>query len=131
MYAFNRTIDGPFDDAVIRVKDALKAGPFGVITEIDIQKTMKAKLDIDKSPCVILGACNPKLANEIIDIEADAAALLPCNVVVREEQNGDITVSFLDPVTLLGLSDNEAVKTLGQQAKQMLDKVASELSGKA
>jgi uncharacterized protein (DUF302 family) len=97
------------DDAEAKVREALMAEGFGVLTEIDVQKVMKAKLDIDRGGYKILGACNPQLAHQAIDAEPDIGLLLPCNVVIREEDNGDINVGFMDPSAVLTLVDNPVI----------------------
>ncbi len=128
MYGFSTTVAGDFDGAVTKVTEALKAEGFGVLTEIDVKATLKAKLDIDKRPYKILGACNPKLANQAIDAEPEIGLLLPCNVLVREDENGAIVVSFMDPAAVLGLVGREELSTLGAEVRAKLEKVRDALA---
>lgn len=129
MYGFTVTLNGSFDEVVNKVTEALKGEGFGVLTEIDVKATLKAKLDIDKRPYTILGACNPKLANQAIEAEPDVGLLLPCNVLVREDEDGQVVVGFMDPATILGLSDNAALKALGNEVKTKLERVRDALQG--
>ena len=85
--------------------------------------TLKKKLDLDRRPYHILGACNPKLASQALEADPDIGLLLPCNVVVREEQNGDITVGFMDPVAVMGLVDKEGVEQLANDVRARLERV--------
>lgn len=123
MYGFDIKLDTPFAQAVQKVTEALKSEGFGVLTEIDVQATLKAKLDIDKRPYKILGACNPQLAHRALEADPDIGLLLPCNVVVREEEDGAVTVAFMDPEAVLGLVDRPEVHTLGAEVRRKLQRV--------
>ena len=127
MYGFNVTMKTTMDDAETRVREALMAEGFGVLTEIDVQKVMKAKLDLDRSGYKILGACNPNLAHQAIDAEPDIGLLLPCNVLLREEGNGEITVGFMDPQAVLGMIDNPKIAEVAPMVREKLQKVAASL----
>ena len=125
MYSFSTRLKGSMEVIEERVVEALKAEGFGVLTEIDVQATLKAKLGIDRRPYRILGACNPPLAQKAIDAEPDIGLLLPCNVVLREEANGDVTVAFMDPVAVLQLVERPEVAALATDVKQRLERVQS------
>jgi len=112
-------LDTPYDEAVSRVKDALKDQGFGVLTEIDVRQTLKDKLDIDIEAQIILGACNPQLAHRALEIDARVAALLPCNVVVRTEDAQTI-VEALDPKIIAEVPDNPALVPIAEEAGQRL-----------
>ncbi len=127
MYGFTVKVAGAFDQVVERVTEELKKEGFGVLTEIDVQATLKKKLDIDKRPYKILGACNPKLANQALDAEPDIGLLLPCNVVVREEDDGAIVVGFMDPAAVLGLVQRPELEKLGQDVRGRLERVRDAL----
>ncbi len=128
MYGFNIQLSCGFDEAVDKVTEAMQTEGFGVLTEIDVKATLKKKLDVDRKPYKILGACNPKLAHQALNADPDIGLLLPCNVVVREEENGSITVGFMDPNAVLSLVEKSGVQELAGQVRAKLDKVASQLS---
>ena len=109
-YVFSKTLALPFEDAVARTRDALAAEGFGVITEIDVQKTLKNKLGVDFRPYLILGACNPALAHEALKLEPNVGAMLPCNVVVQAAGEGRTDVSAIDPVASMQAIDNPQLK---------------------
>lgn len=128
MYGFNTKFSGSFDDAIEKVTEALKEEGFGVLTEIDVKAVMKKKLDIDKRPYKILGACNPVLANQALSAEPDIGLLLPCNVVVREEEDGSVTVAFMDPQAVLDLVEQPGIHDLAGEVKARLERVRDSLA---
>lgn len=134
-YGFGTTLDVPFDQAITRVTEALKSEGFGVLTTIDVRATMKAKLDVDFQPYTILGACNPPLAHRALGIEPEVGLLLPCNVVVRQEQGtpqnqqsaARTRVEIADPVAMLGIVQNPAMQEIAQEARGRLQRVIAAL----
>lgn len=127
MYSFSTQLEGKLDDIEQRLIEALKTEGFGVLTEIDIQATLKKKLDVDTAAYKILGACNPKLAHQAIEAEPDIGLLLPCNVVLREEKSGEITVAFMDPAAVLSLVDHDDIGELAKEVRDRLMRVMAAL----
>ena len=127
MYGFSVSVSGSFDDAITRVTEELQKEGFGVLTEINVKAVLKKKIDVDKRPYTILGACNPVLANQAISAEPDIGLLLPCNVLVREEEDASITVSFMDPAAVLTLVERDGIAELAGQVKEKLERVRDAL----
>ncbi len=123
MYSFGVRIAGSFDDLILRVTQALQAEGFGVLTEIDVKAVMKKKLDLEMLPYKILGACNPVLASRALEADPDIGALLPCNVVVRADEDGSNMVVFMDPAAVLTLVEHEGVRELAAQVREKLERV--------
>ncbi len=128
-FTISTTLDRPYDDAVERVRAALADQGFGILTEIDLRATFRAKLDKDVAPQVILGACRPPLAYEAIAVEPSIAAVLPCNVVVRALEDGTTVVEAFDPDAMTALADNDALRTVAHDAKQRLTAALASLDG--
>ena len=128
MYGFNVSVSGNMDEVRTRVMEALQQEGFGVLSEIDVAATLKKKLDVDRKPYVILGACNPALANQALNADPDIGLLLPCNVVIREEEDGSVTVGFMDPAAVLGLVDREGIEALAGEVRAKLERVKDSLA---
>jgi uncharacterized protein (DUF302 family) len=121
-YGFGRTVALPFDVALERTTAALAAEGFGVLTEIDVQATLKKKLDLNRPRQRILGACNPPLAAKALDAEPSIGLLMPCNVVVREDTSGNVHVEMLDPIALFELTGRADVEPLAREVRARLDR---------
>ncbi|HTZ43187.1 MAG TPA: DUF302 domain-containing protein [Jatrophihabitans sp.] len=119
-YSLRRTLHTGFAEAVERVRAALAEQGFGVLTEIDVAATMKAKLDLDQPPYLILGACNPPLAHRALTAEASVGVLLPCNVVVRTLDDTRVLVEAMDPRVMSRITDNPAVAEVADEARGRL-----------
>lgn len=127
-YSFGKAVSMPFDLAVQRMTEELAKVGFGVLTDIDVQATMKKKLGIDMQPYRILGACNPLYASRAIDAEPQIGALLPCNVVVRQQPDGaTVRVEVMDPNAVLTLVDRPEVAVLAAQVRALLEQALQKL----
>ncbi len=113
MDAIERTVDLPIDEVDARIRPALAEQGFGVLTEIDVAATLRAKIGVDRAPMVILGACNPHLANRALDLDPTVSLLLPCNVVLSQQPDGRTRVSAVDPRALM---DDPAFAELAEDA---------------
>lgn len=125
-YARSITLDLPFAQALTKTREALAEQGFGVLTEIDVQATLRNKLGQDMEPYVILGACNPQLAHQALEIDRDIGALLPCNVVVREQDNGS-AVLILDPQIIASLPGRDELQPVADDASRRMDAVLTSL----
>ncbi len=127
-YYFNNTLNNiSFDDAKEKVIEELKKEGFGVLSQIDMKSTLKNKLDVDFRPYVILGACNPPLAYKTLQAEAKIGLMLPCNVIVEENENGTIEVSAVNPVASMIAVKNDDLADIASEVEQILKKVIENL----
>ncbi len=130
MYGFSLTYPGTLDQAIDAATEALAAEGFGILTEIDVDQTLRSKIGVEMRPYKILGACNPSLAHRALEVDPDIGLLLPCNVVVREEADGRITVAFMDPEAVLALTHDEAVAKLSREVRERLQRVHTALGAR-
>ena len=126
-YYFAKTLVAGFDDAVRRTTEALKQEGFGIITEIDVKETLKKKINVDFRNYRILGACNPTLAHEALQIEDKVGTMLPCNVVVQDLGNGRSEVAAIDPVASMQAIDNPRLRQAAERVQELLKKVIASL----
>jgi uncharacterized protein (DUF302 family) len=125
-FTFGTRLPGTVASVRPAVEAALKAEGFGILTEIDVQATMKAKLGVDRAPYVILGACNPPLAHRALEADPSVGALLPCNVVLRED-GADTIVEAMDPMAALGIVDAPGIRPVAEEAKARLERAIAAL----
>lgn len=126
-YTINRTITGAvLDDVEMRTRTALSDHGFGVLTEIDVQSTLQKKLGVNIDGYRILGACNPEMAHEAMKIEPKVGAMLPCNVILREVSDG-VCISAIDPVASMEAIDNDDLKDVARDVREMLSQVVKEI----
>ncbi len=130
-YEFNTTLSGSFDEVLEKVRAVLMEEHLGIVSEVNVQAIFKNKLDKDIAPYRIFGACNPKLASEVLTVELNAGTLLPCNFVLYESAPGTVVLSFMDPVTVLGLAHSAQAHEVGQVAKEKLLRVMDKLNAHA
>ena len=125
---FTVELDAPYEAAIEQVTAALKAQGFGVLTTIDVQATLKQKLNVERGKYAILGACNPPLAHRALELALEVGLLLPCNVIVYENAAGGSTVSIVDPLSMLQLAGNADLGAVAREAQDRLRLVAEALS---
>jgi len=123
MYSINFTVKGSFADVEAKITEELKKEGFGILTEIDAQATLKKKLDKDIKPYKILGACNPPFAYKAITAEPEIGVLLPCNVVLRQVEDGEIAISMMDPSPVMNMTTNDEIKSVANEVRAKLIKV--------
>ena len=129
-YTFGTRLPGSIDGVRPRVEAAMKAEGFGVLTVIDVQATMKARLGVEWPPFLILGACNPPLAHRALEVDPSVGALLPCNVVLRED-GPDTIVEAMDPLAVLGIVTEPAIRAIAEEAKGRLERAIAALEAPA
>lgn len=129
-YTLTATTDLPFADAVARTRDELAAEGFGVLCEIDVRATLKAKLGVDREPYLILGACNPRLAHAALETEPELGALLPCNVVVYQRQ-GQTHIAAIDAERMLSIVDNDQLADIAGEVRRRLDAAVQRAAGRS
>lgn len=125
-YYYARTLDASMDETIERVTDALSEEGFGILTEIDVQATLKKKLDVDVPAYRILGACNPGFAHKALQAEPMIGTMLPCNVIVRERENGT-EVAAVDPVASMQAVENDDLEPIASEVRDRLRKVIDAL----
>jgi len=126
-YYFHKNLDVNFEQAILRVTDALKKEGFGVLTEIDVQETLKKKLNVDFKRYKIFGACNPPLAYQALQAEENAGLMLPCNVVIKEGENGKTQILAIDPVASMKAIENPRLAAIAGKVKAKLNAVIKNL----
>jgi len=126
-YYYSTTVDAGFDEAVERVTEELKKEGFGILTEIDVKETLKKKLDVDFRPYRILGACNPPFAYEALQAEPNIGAMLPCNVIVQQLEDGKVEVAAVDPIASMSAVENPALASVAEKVQAKLKKVIDSL----
>ena len=126
-YYFNKTLKGDFNSVIDKVTSALKSEGFGVLTEIDVKETLKKKLDVDFKKYKILGACNPPFAYKALQAEDKIGAMLPCNVTVIEQGNGEVEVAAVDPVASMQAIKNQSLASVADEVRNKLKKVVDSL----
>jgi uncharacterized protein (DUF302 family) len=130
-FGIHARFDGTFDEGLSKVADALKSEGFGVLTEIDVQSTLKKKLGVDFRRYKILGACNPTFAHRALNESLDVGLLLPCNVVVYERDDGATHVAAIDPLETIAARDEPALKEIARDVHERLERAMSDVGGRA
>ena len=128
-YGMRTVYDGNMEDAESAITSALMGKGFGILTRIDVAATLKMKIDVDRSPYVILGACNPKLANQALNLETELGLLLPCNVIIYQNEAAETVVSIIDPKAMVGMIDNPQLECLISEARPLLQQALHQIQG--
>lgn len=126
-YGMRTAFDGDISAAEAAITEALKAVGFGILTRIDVAETLKKKIDVERAPYVILGACNPKLANTALNLEPELGLMLPCNVIIYEDSDHQTIVSVIDPAAMVGMIDNPALECLVSEARPLLEQALNSI----
>lgn len=127
MYGFTKKVDAEYDDVIERTREALQAEGFGVLTEIDVKQTLKDKLDVDFRRYIILGACNPPFAHKALSAEIDIGLLMPCNVIVYENDEGGCTVGVIDASMMSTATGNDSLGEVANGVNEKLKRVMAAL----
>lgn len=127
-YGMRTIFNGSLKEAEVAMTEALQAVGFGILSRIDVAETLKKKIDVSRKPYVILGACNPKLANQALQLEPELGLMLPCNVIVYENDEGQAVVSIVDPEAMVGMIDNPKLQCLVNDAKPLLQQALDALN---
>ncbi len=126
-YGMRTIFDGDMAAAEIAITEALKGVGFGILTRIDVAETLKKKIEVERAPYVILGACNPKLANNALNLEPELGLMLPCNVIIYQNDNDEIVVSIIDPQAMVGMIDNPKLDCLVKDARPLLEQALNSI----
>lgn len=127
MYHFNVSVDLPFEEAKTKLIAALQAEKLGIVSEVNVQAIMQNKMGVSIPPYLILGACAPSLAKQVLDADLNAGALLPCNVVIYQNNDGKVEIAFMNPEPVLSLANNAQVNQVAETAKAILERVCNSL----
>ena len=126
-YHNSKTVNYSFDEALIKIAEELKKEGFGILTEIDVKETLKKRLDVDFRKYKILGACNPPFAHKALQVEENLGVLLPCNIAVQEKENGEVQISFINPMESMQVVQNEKLVEIAGEVSNKLKKVLENL----
>ncbi len=126
-YHFSKTINAGMEQAIEKVTTELKKEGFGILTEIDVQKTLKKKIDVDFKPYIILGACNPNFAYQVLQVEDKVGVFLPCNIVIQDAGKGKVEISAIDPMANMQVVANPDLKPMGLEVQALLKNIIEKL----
>ena len=126
-YGFGKIVTYPFLETIERVKKALEKEGFGILTEIDVSEILQVKLNQQTPPYLILGACNPQLSHRALEIDPSIGLLLPCNVIIRQDNNQKVHVEFMDPKAILELVEEPKIALIAKEARERLEQVMEAL----